>query len=446
MTGVDEGSGSSPGVGGGGGRGSARVGSAVVSVGEELLLGETVNTNGAWLGRELATLGAPVVARFTVGDEEEAIRSALEWALESADLVVVTGGLGPTDDDRTREAVAGVLGLPLETDRRLLEELAERFRSFGYDELPASNRTQAEVPRGADALPNPGGTAPGLWIDVGGGTVVLLPGVPREMKRIFGEQVAERVRSRFPGRLRPLRHRTIRTTGIPESALADRVEETLSEYDGPVRVAFLPRVTGVELRLTVRGVEGEDEAASHLDRMEERLELVVGGYRYEAESGDLVEVVSSALRERGWTVATAESCTGGLVAKRLTDFPGSSDVFLGGVVSYANASKVRELGVDPATLEADGAVSEDVVRAMVRGVVERFGSDCGIAITGIAGPGGGTPEKPAGTVWYAASVRGEVEARVHRFPGGRDDVRERSAQAALNLLRRSVERAGGAEP
>jgi len=427
-------------AGGGERGGGGAVRSSVVSVGEELLLGKTVNTNAAWLGRELGTLGAPVAARFTVGDEAGAIATAVSRALEAAELVVVTGGLGPTDDDRTKEAVAELLERPLQTDPELLEALAERFRSFGYDRLPPSNRSQAEVPGGADALPNPRGTAPGLWIDVDDGVVVLLPGVPREMKGIFRESVGGRVRTRFADRLRPLHHRTIHTAGIPESVLADRVEERLEGYRGPVTVAFLPDVTGVDLRLTVRDVADESEAGARLDEMEELLAPVIEGRRYDAESGDLVEAVTAALRARGWTVATAESCTGGLVAKRLTDLAGSSDVFVGGVVSYANASKIRDLDVPSGLIDEHGAVSEEVAAAMVEGVVRRFGSDCGISITGIAGPEGGTEEKPVGTVWYAASVRGEVEIRRSRFPGSRADVRERSAQAALHLLLRSVER------
>ncbi|NIP60037.1 MAG: competence/damage-inducible protein A [Gemmatimonadetes bacterium] len=423
-----------------GGGGTVR--SSVVSVGEELLLGETVNTNAAWLGRELGTVGAPVAARFTVGDEDGAIALAVSRALEAAELVLVTGGLGPTDDDRTKEAVAELLERPLESDPELLEALARRFRSFGYDRLPPSNRSQAEVPRGGDALSNPRGTAPGLWIDVGDGVVVLLPGVPREMRGIFRESVAARIRARFGDRLRPLRHRTIHTTGIPESVLADRVEERLEGYRGPVTVAFLPDVTGVDLRLTVRDVADDAEAGARLDEMEELLGPTIEGRRYDAESGDLVEAVTAALRARGWTVATAESCTGGLVAKRLTDLAGSSDVFVGGVVSYANASKIRDLDVPPRLIDEHGAVSGEVAASMVEGVVRRFGSDCGISITGIAGPEGGTEEKPVGTVWYAASVRGEIGSRRSRFPGSRADVRERSAQAALHLLLRSIERGG----
>ncbi len=427
-----------------GGGAGAPARSAVISVGEELLLGETVNTNAAWLGRRLAALGVPVFTRFTVGDERSAIQQALRRALAAADVVVTTGGLGPTPDDRTKEAVADLLGLSLELDEEILDWLAERFRDFGYDELPESNRSQARVPEGAEALPNPHGTAPGLLMDAGRRTVVVLPGVPREMKGLWLDGVEERLRKRLKGRLRPALHRLIRTTGIAESALTERVEEALPDDTGPVTVAYLPDVTGVDLRLTARGAGSREEAERWLDRVEASLEDVVSRYRYASESGDFVEAVAALLTGSGRTLATAESCTGGLVAKRITDLPGSSEYFLGGVVSYANASKMRELGVDEELLEAHGAVSGEVARAMVRGVVGRFGADCGLSITGVAGPGGGTDEKPVGTVHYAVSVDGRIRAEHRRFPGDRSDIRERSAQAALWLLHRSVREARGA--
>lgn len=414
--------------------------SAVVTVGDELLSGETVDTNAAWIGRKLAALGAPVTRRFTVGDDDEEIRGAVARAIEGVQLVVVMGGLGPTGDDRTKEAVADLLNRDLRLDPEILGELEARFRDLGYGTLPVTNRSQAELPEGAEAIPNPRGTAPGIVFTLEEALVVLLPGVPAEMKGLFESGVEKRLRSRFSSRLRPVRHRLIHTTGIAESVLAERAEECLAGYEGPVRVAFLPDLTGVDLRLTVEGVGPAPEAATLLDEVEGLLEPVLGGHRFHAESGDLVEALARALETRAWTLATAESCTGGLVAKRLTDRPGSSSFFLGGVVSYSNPSKARELGVAAELLERYGAVSEEVARAMVQGVTVRFEADCGIAITGIAGPGGGTEEKPVGTVWYAARAGERVEARLTRFPGDRKDVRTRSAQAALHLLHRMLRR------
>ena len=413
---------------------------AVVSVGDELLLGETVNTNQAWLGRALVRTGLTVRAGYTVGDDEDEIRSTVRRALDRAEVVLVTGGLGPTPDDRTKEAVADLLGRELELRQDLYDALEARFREWGFDRLPPANRSQAEVPAGARLLRNPRGSAPGLLMEAEGSIVVLLPGIPREMEAIWEEELEEALQDRFGSRLRPTFHRMIHTTGIPESVLSDSVEEALPDETGPVSVAFLPRATGADLRLSARGVESEAEAEEWLDRIETVLDPVVEGHRYDSPRGDLVDAVARALLDSGRMLAVAESCTGGLVAQRLTDRPGSSEYFLGGVVSYSNESKIRDLGVPEDLIRRHGAVSEEVVRAMASGVTDRFGSEAGIAITGIAGPEGGTEEKPVGTVWYASRIDGVTESRVFRFPGDRQSVRERSAQAALHLLLRGLRR------
>lgn len=410
----------------------------LVTVGDELLLGRTVDTNAAWLGLELAGLGVPVLRRYTVGDDAGEIQRAVADARVSADLVLVTGGLGPTPDDLTRDAVAALLGLPLHVDEEVLERIRLRFRERGLEELPEPNRRVAEVPEGARRLDNPVGTAPGLAMESDGALVVLLPGVPRELKGIFRGELLALIRERFGRRLQPVRTRTIHTTGIPESLLGQRVQAALPADPGPVRIAFLPDELGVDLRFTVGGL-ADEEAERRFDALEEALRGVLDPWRFQAPGGDLVEAVTAALLERGRTVASAESCTGGLVAKRLTDLPGSSRVFLGGVVAYANEVKVRRLGVDPADLDRHGAVSEPVVRRMALGVAEAFGADAGIGITGVAGPEGGTAEKPVGTVWYAATLDGRAVTRLETFPGDRRAVRARSAQAALFLLLRLLE-------
>lgn len=416
----------------------------VVTVGEELLSGATVDGNAAWLGQQLGALGIPVRERFTVGDRDERIRLAVRRGLELARIVVVTGGLGPTEDDRTRPAVATELGAPLVEDPAILAALEERFRSYGLDELPPSNRRQAMVPRGGQALDNPVGTAPGLWIPAGEGRgVALLPGVPREMRALF-PAVADRIRSLVGEALRPVHSITVHTTGIAESKLAPRVEEALG--DARVRegvdVAYLPDVTGVDLRLTVAD-RSRDEAMAALRRTLARLDPVVGRYSYDApESGDFVEALGNALHARGLTVGTAESCTGGGVAERLSGRPGSSAWFLGGVVAYANRVKQDLLGVSPTSLARHGAVSVEVAEEMARGCVRALGVDCAVALTGVAGPGGGTEEKPVGTVCYAVAWPGdgELEVAVRRrvFPGDRAAVRRRSGQAALALLHRCL--------
>jgi nicotinamide-nucleotide amidase len=413
-------------------------------VGEELLSGATVDGNAAWLGRRLAALGIPVRERFTVGDRDERIRLAVRRGLELAPVVVVTGGLGPTEDDRTRPAVAAELDAPLEEDPSILQSLEARFRDYGLDELPPANRRQAMVPRGGRALENRVGTAPGLWIPAGDGRgVALLPGVPREMQALFGA-VAREIRALLGERLRPVHSTMVHTTGIAESKLAPQVEEALGDArrgDG-VDVAYLPDLTGVDLRFTVAD-RSEDEAAAVLERTLERLERVLAPYRFDApESGDLVEALGTLLDARGLTAGTAESCTGGGVAERLTGRAGSSAWFLGGVVAYADRVKQELLGVSSETLGRHGAVSTEVAEEMVRGCIRALGCDCAVALTGIAGPGGGTDEKPVGTVCYAAAWPGEggLEVAVRRrvFPGDRAAVRRRSGQAALALLHRRL--------
>ncbi len=413
----------------------------IVTVGDELLLGQTVDTNAAWLGRELARRGVPVARHTTVADVDEEIRRAVAEAVEAAELVIVSGGLGPTPDDLTRDSVAALLGRALRVDEGLLAALETRFRERGYPTMPGLNVSQATVPEGARVLPNPHGTAPGLAMESGRSLVVLLPGVPRELRGIFEGGVTSLLEERFGDRLVPVRLHYIHTTGIPESRLAEVVAERLRGEDrGPVGLAFLPDLHGVDLRFTASDVSAE-EAEGWFARIERVLGPAVAPWRFDApEEGDLVEAVTGALKARGLTLAVAESCTGGLIAKRLTDRAGASDVFRGGVVAYADEVKTRHLGVGAETLAEHGAVSEPVALRMALGVAERFGADAGVGVTGVAGPGGGTERKPVGTVWYAAAVHGEAEARMTRFPGDREAVRERSAQAALALL---LKRLGG---
>ena len=417
--------------------GEAAPRAVVVTVGDELLLGRTVDTNAAWLGVRLSELGFRVARRATVGDDDDEIARAVGAALDDADVVLVTGGLGPTADDRTRDAVARLLDAPLSLDEGLLEALKARFRAAGVRDFPASNESQARVPRGARVLGNPHGTAPGLVLERDGARVVLLPGVPREMKGIWEGDLAAHLAEAFAGRLRPARHRTLHTTGIPESRLAEEVERLLPADRGPVSVAYLPDVRGVDVRFTARVETAQAEA--WFDRLEAALEPVLAPFRFEAPGGDLVEAVAAALEARGLTLATAESCTGGLVAKRLTDRAGASAWYLGGVVAYADAVKVSALGVDPALLAREGAVSGGVASALAEGAARALGADAGVGVTGVAGPGGGSEAKPVGLVWYAAHVGGRTEARHRTFPGDREAVRERSAQAVLALLLRMLE-------
>jgi len=405
---------------------------AVVAVGEELLSGQTTDTNGSWLGRKLASLGAPVVQRWVVGDDAEAIQAALSAALAVADLVIFTGGLGPTRDDLTRPAVADFLGLELHSDAQIVEDLRERFRVRGFGDLPSNNLSQAEVPQGARLLANALGTAPGLLMEHSGRAVVLLPGVPREMRGIFEGVLEDVIADRFEGRLVPLVHRTLHTTGVPESVLGELVDEVRAGLPGEVDLAFLPNLRGVSLRIATRSPA--DAAVTLLEEALAILDPIVAPYRIGMEKSDLVEAVAHVLTSQSHTLAVAESCTGGLMAKRITDCPGSSNYFRGGVIAYADRVKLDLLGIEKVMLAESGAVSEAVAAGMARGVADLLDTDVGVGVTGIAGPGGGTGEKPVGTVWFAVAAKGRVRTSHQVFSGDREAVRERATQAALLLL------------
>ena len=406
----------------------------VLTIGTELLLGYIVDTNAAELGRALAAAGAEITRHTTVADRPEAIRASVAEALDRTGFVITTGGLGPTRDDMTKTVVAELLGKRLMLDERLLATIRARFDRMGRP-MPASNRTQAEVPEDAVILPNARGTAPGLWVeDARGRTVVLLPGVPREMQGLLVEEVLPRIVARQGGDRRVVLSRTVRTTGVSESALAERVGPIEPDI-APLTLAYLPSVEGVDLRVTAWGLELED-AAARLTAVVARLKVAVGEHGYGEDDADLAAVLLEALRRGRHRLAVAESCTGGMLGERITNIPGASDTFIGGVVAYADVIKTAALKVPLETLEAYGAVSEETVRAMAEGAQRLFSADCTIAVTGIAGPGGGTPEKPVGTVWLAARVHTTTRALKRVLPGDRDDVRRRAAQAGLDLLRR----------
>jgi nicotinamide-nucleotide amidase len=408
----------------------------VVTVGTELLLGHTLDTNAVDLGRALAAAGVEVTRRTTVSDRPAAVRDAVREALARAELVLTTGGLGPTSDDLTKTAVAELLGLRLLLDEEVLRRLEQRFRRLGRP-MPAANRGQAEVPEGAVVLPNPRGTAPGLWLEDGHGRVVImLPGVPAEMRGLLLEEVLPRLVARRAAAgeaPRVVWSRTLRTTGSPESAIAERVAPVEGGL-APLTLAYLPGPAGVDLRLTAWGLVPED-AERRLAAAAERLRAVLGTRCYGDEETDLAAVVLAQLRARGERLAIAESCTGGVLGSRLTAIPGASDSFVGGVIAYDNAVKTALLDVPEALLTEQGAVSEAVVEAMAAGAQRRFGVAAALAVTGIAGPSGGTPEKPVGTVWIAARHGDRARALQRIFPGARDEIRARSAQAALDVLR-----------
>jgi nicotinamide-nucleotide amidase len=409
----------------------------VVTIGDELLLGYTIDTNAAHLARTLAGEGVEISRRTTVGDTAATIATAVREALDRTGAVITTGGLGPTSDDLTKPSIAALFGRDMVLDEEHLEWMEKRFTRLFQRPMPQANTQQAMLPEGARKLTNNHGSAPGIWLeDERGRWVAMLPGVPREMRGMLADTLVPLIRERMGDHRRVVRSRTLRTTGVGESFLADRIA-TIPGGVGDAGLAYLPNAEGTDLRLTVRGLAPE-EADRQLDASAERLRSVVADAVYGEDGVDLAAVVLDLCRERQLSIAVAESCTGGLLGARLTAIPGSSDVVLGGVIAYANDVKHELLAVSSDDLREQGAVSDPVVRAMATGVRAATGARVGMAITGVAGPGGGTEEKPVGTVWIATDVDGTVESRRTRLIGDRGEVRQRAAQAVLEMLRRRL--------
>jgi len=413
----------------------------VVTIGDELLLGFTVDTNAAHLARELAAAGIGVARRATVGDEPAQVAAAVKEALDRTGAVITTGGLGPTSDDLTKPSIAALFGRVMKFDDAIWEELKIRWKSYRWPGgIPESNKQQAMIPEGAVILKNRHGSAPGIWLeDERSPTprwVAMLPGVPREMRGMLADELLPRLRALTAGTPNVIVSRTLRTIGIGESALADLLGPLAKGPKG-LPLAYLPSVEGTDLRLTSRHASAAD-AARALDAGAAELRAVLGAYVYGEAKTDLAAVVLDLLRSRGMKIAVAESCTGGMLGARITAIAGSSDVMLGGVIAYADEVKESHLGVSAGTLRVHGAVSEETAREMAAGVCARFGAEVGVGITGIAGPAGGTPEKPVGTVCIAVSTGGAIRSTKVQMIGDRDEIRRRSAQAALNMVRRAL--------
>jgi nicotinamide-nucleotide amidase len=412
--------------------------SEIIAVGSELLGSTRLDTNSLFITQALAALGIQVTAKAVVGDDRARLRDLFRLALQRADLVVLTGGLGPTDDDLTRDAVADALGLTLVEDDAITTRIRERFERRGL-RMPEINRKQAMVPEGAIVLPNPHGSAPGLVIPAGPKLVVLLPGPPRELKPMLTAlcQPSGVLGARAGGeRLHTV---SIFTTGLSESHVEEIAQPLYSQWregTDPIETTILATPGQIELHLTLRS---DDEARARVVLEEARRRLVdaLGDCAFCVDGRSLPQVVGDMLRERGLTLAAAESCTGGLLLARMTEIPGSSAYVRGGVVAYSNEVKMDLLGVDPAIIAAHGAVSEPAAIAMADGVHTRTGADVCVAITGIAGPSGGSETKPVGTVVIATRVTEQpLSVRTHLFPGARDIVRLQATQSALDRVRR----------
>lgn len=417
----------------------------LLTIGDELLLGQTTNTNAAWLGEALSRIGVHVERSVTVGDDEDAIVSELDRAYASAQLVITTGGLGPTHDDMTKSIVADYFGTELQMNDELLSRVRFYYERRGR-EMPAEVASLAEVPDGFEMLQNDVGTAVGLWYadETPGRSprlIAVLPGVPEEMKSIFDTAVAPRLTDRTD--VQDLAHRTLLTTGVPESSLQQKIGDLSDWLSESLKLAYLPSTSGVRLRLTAFG-EDKEEAEARIDDLEAELRRRIGKYVFGMGKDTLEGVIGELLKDEGLTVATAESATGGLIGHRLTKIPGSSAYFWGGVIAYANEVKTRLLEVDEATLAGNGAVSEPVAGQMARGVRQRLGTHIGISTTGIAGPGGGSEEKPVGTVCIGFAMGEPNQAPNHvktvrlQLTNDRKLNKELFATSALEMIRRQL--------
>jgi len=402
----------------------------IIAVGSELLTPERTDTNSLGLTAELNGLGIEVVRKTIVGDDRKRLAETLRDAVARCAIVIVTGGLGPTEDDVTRDAAAAALGRELIFSEDVCEAIRTRFRSFGR-KMTEVNKRQAYVLEGAEVLANPRGTAPGQWVDTGSALVALLPGPPRELMPLFQEQCAPRLRAKF--RPRAIRTRLLRATGIGEGDLDATISPVYTRYGNPV-TTILASSGDIQIHLRAHA-DTEAEAEALLDEVAGQILPLLGEKAY-SRNGDSLEVlIGNALRQRRQTLSVAESCTGGLLGGRITSVPGSSDYFRGGFLTYADKTKTELLGVSADLIAAHTAVSEEVARAMADGAKRRTQTDYALSVTGYAGPEGGTKENPVGTVFVGLATPSGTEARRLRLPGERDRVRNFAVQNALNILR-----------
>ena len=405
----------------------------IITVGDELLLGQTIDTNAAFISEKLAAAGLRVTRRSTVGDDATDIRNAVTDALSRTKAVITTGGLGPTSDDFTKPVIAALYGRELKLDEAYLEKLRVRWQQRGMT-MPASNKTQAEIPDGSEIIRNPVGSAQGIALkDDALGITVMLPGVPHEVRAMTEAYLIPFLLQHIQVKSDPICHLVLRTTGIPESLLHDRIDDIVKSV-APISVAFLPNFAGTDLRLTSWAAFDQRTCDERFAQAEKMLRARLGNHIYGVGNTDIAVTVGELLRAKKLTLSLAESCTGGLLGKRLTDMSGASDYFTTGFVTYANEAKQQFLGVSETTLAQYGAVSEETVREMATGAKRAANTDVAVAITGIAGPTGGTDEKPVGLVWTAVAMGDVVRTRSFVMPGDRNEVRERAAQMALALL------------
>mgnify|MGYP002630820583 FL=1 len=400
---------------------------AILSIGNELLSGDTINTNAGWMGRNLTDIGCDICQQITVPDKKDSISNALtELVNLSPGYIICTGGLGPTDDDITRQTLFDFVGTESKFDQNYWESLSARFNRFGI-QIPESNRNQALVPMDGDVVPNPVGSARGSKLQVNDTILISLPGVPAEMKAMMTDSVIPMIQE---NELNPKCIRTLRTTGIPESALIEKIAPVI-EKDHACDIGYYPSLFGVDIRI------------SHIDSqpvglLSKDLYKILEFSIYAEGKNSIEDVIIQLAKSKNSTVSTAESCTGGLIGHRLTEVSGSSEVYKGGFVVYSNESKINLLGVDKSILKKYGAVSEETAQAMAKNVIKIFASDYGISVTGIAGPAGGTDQKPVGLVYIGFAKNDNVKVKKFHFGTDRKKNKLRTSQAALNWLRLSL--------
>lgn len=405
----------------------------ILTIGDELITGHRVDTNSAFIAQQLTRIGLNVRYKSSVGDSLEAMEEAFRLALKRAQVVITTGGLGPTDDDITKKAVVKVFKRNLIFHEEVLEEIKTRFMRRGV-EMPAINQNQALLPQGATVFPNKYGSAVGLCMAEEGRIFIALPGVPFEMKQILVDEVLPYLKNLHVGQA--LEVVSLRTIGAMESTLAELIAPGLKLEPG-IKLSYLPSPSAIELRVMATA-ESADEAREKVQAVVRHLESTVGKYIFGRGDDTLEVIVGQLLADNDKTLAVAESCTGGQLGMLLTSVPGSSKYFLGGIVAYANGVKIEQLGVDPKILDEHGAVSEECALAMAEGCRKRFQSDYALSITGIAGPDGGTEEKPVGTTFIGLSSIHETYVKKFIFGTLRETVRERATFAALEMLRRDI--------
>ena len=406
----------------------------IITIGDELLLGMTVDTNSAFIATILTEAGFYIYEITSISDNREHILKAIDESFSRSDFVIVTGGLGPTSDDITKEAIAAYFDSGLVIDAETLDNITARMDRRGL-EMNENNRNQALVPEKCRVLYNEKGTAPGMLFEKGGHTLVSMPGVPYEMQYIMRAHIIPYIKDHF--KKESIVYRTIMTYGTFEAKLAEILEPFEAELPEDVRLAYLPTSGIIKLRLTA-GAETREDALKKINRQVKKLERIIPDCIYGYDGVTLEEVVGQLLRSKSLTVSCAESCTGGNISRMITSVPGSSEYFIGAIVAYDNKVKIKELGVDGPTLEREGAVSEAVAAMMASGVRERLGTDFGLSITGIAGPDGGMPDKPVGTVWVAVASERKTITKKFSFGLDRGTNIRRSSVAALNMLREQI--------